>query len=109
MRNQLCTLLALALLAGCGTPRWGQFHADAPSQGSMGVNTASTLVVKWNLSTPPIGYASPVIAKDGKVLIGTATGQMVAIAPDGKPAWTFDANVAYWDAAIVSAAAATAH
>ncbi len=107
MRPRTWWLPALVLAMGCGSPRWGQFHSDVQSQGSIGVNTPPSLVVKWNLSTPRIGYASPVIANDGKILIGTATGQMIAISPDGVPAWTFNANTAYSDAVITSAAATT--
>lgn len=66
---------------------WRQFQANAASQGFTLASTGPASQKKWQLEVGPVSFASPVIGPTGVVYIGTLTGELVAISPNGQVRW----------------------
>lgn len=82
--------ILMLIISGCsggpiGAKRWAQFHADGPSQGFTGVHSTVALSPKWTLDINAVAHSSPVLAADGTIYVGTLSGQLLAINPDGSP------------------------
>lgn len=67
--------------------RANQFHFDGENQGFIPIRTKDAVESKWSLEIGPVGYGSPVIGIDGIVYIGTLTGELAAINPNGTLRW----------------------
>jgi len=107
---RVLTLSLFVMSLACETPRWSQFHGDAQSQGNLATNTNPTFIAKWPapVNVGPISYASPVVAPDGTIVIGSTNGTLSAVKPDGSGTkWTYDTGTHFGKPAIVSSAAVT--
>jgi outer membrane protein assembly factor BamB len=110
LARAMTLVVAVGVCVGCGTPRWSQFHGDARSQGNLGTNTNTNLVLKWSapVNVGPTSYASPVVAPDGSIVIGSTNGTLSAVKPDGSgTVWTFDTSGFLGKPTIVSSASVT--
>ena len=107
---RVLTLSLFVMSLGCETPRWSQFHGDTQSQGNLATNTSPTFIAKWPapVNVGPISYASPVVAPDGTIVIGSTNGTLSAVKPDGSGTkWTYNPGTHFGKPAIVSSAAVT--
>lgn len=68
--------------------KWQQYHASGPNQGFVAVHTTQATQAKWVLEVGPVGWGGPVIGFDGTIYVGTLTGNLVAINPNGTIKWT---------------------
>lgn len=93
-RFGLLTLLAFVCLGGqCTTPQktilepriWTQTQGDEQGTGFNAVHTTYALppLRKWVANVGDMAYSSPVMGHSGTVWVGTVTGELVGIAPDG--------------------------
>lgn len=64
-----------------------QFHLDGKNQGFVPIRTLTAIDPKWILEVGPVGYGTPVIGPDGVIYIGTLSGDLVAVDPNGKIRW----------------------
>ncbi len=84
-----------ALRDGIGT--WTQFHANAPSEGSLFVATLPALEPIWTFPVGSAAQSSPVVGPDGTIYVtniagdvantGSTEGELIAINPDGTLKW----------------------
>lgn len=64
---------------------WSQLQADAAGTGFNAVHTKplAPLAKKWSTIVGELAFSSPVIFPEGSILIGTASGDLVNVNPDG--------------------------
>jgi outer membrane protein assembly factor BamB len=83
-------LLVVCLVSGCGfrvNEDWSQFHADLPNSGSVLKPSAYAIQPKWTVEVGSVSYSSPVIGSNGRIYVGNADGELVAVNPTGKIRW----------------------
>lgn len=67
---------------------WKQYHGNGPNQGLMRVHTPVVSKFKWVVEVGKIGWGvSPVIDQDGIIYMGTLSGDLIAVNPDGTIKW----------------------
>lgn len=68
--------------------KWQQYHSTAPNQGFIPVHTEQVTQAKWVVEVGSVGWGAPVIGLDNTIYVGTLTGNLVAINPNGTIKWT---------------------
>lgn len=90
--------VALLMLTGmwaggacaAGPGDWGTFHHDVRHTGCSPFAGPTIPAVSWAYSSGgSLGTASPVLAADGTIYIGSADGYLNALYPDGSLKWQF--------------------
>lgn len=85
-----------------GAP-WPVFAHDVMRTGRTMSRGPQAARVKWKHAIgSPAGTASPVVAADGTIVIGTLDGHVVAVRPDGTRAWSVATGAAVDGAAAIA-------
>jgi outer membrane protein assembly factor BamB len=90
--TRLCLVLALAacspsLPTESGSP-WPKFRNDAPQSGATPLHPSASGGDVWSFRTGKGVFASPVVARDGTVYVGSADTTFYALHPDGSLRWS---------------------
>ncbi|NLI97084.1 PQQ-like beta-propeller repeat protein [bacterium] len=69
---------------------WPMFQKDLGHTGSTDVNGPAGSSLLWKFSLGSTTSSSPVVAENGTVYIGTNSGYIIAVKPDGSESWRFN-------------------
>jgi outer membrane protein assembly factor BamB len=77
-------------MRGLALPHWPMFHHDGQHSGRNGVAPPPAGVLQWTFATEGEIMASPAVAMDGTIYIGSLDHRLYAVSPRGKLKWSFE-------------------
>ncbi|AKB36571.1 cell surface protein [Methanosarcina siciliae C2J] len=88
---------------GLADTAWPKYQCDTRNTGQSSVNGPQTNNVLWTAAIGGYIYGSEAIGADGTIYVGSATGNLYALNPDGTVKWSFTTGGAIYGTPAISA------
>ncbi len=83
-----CNVLVLIMMMAAHP--WPMFQKDIEHTGQTAVDGPSEATLLWQFNLGSTTSSSPTVAEDGTIYIGTNSGYLIAVGPDGKERWRYN-------------------